>query len=143
MSRFPPVNSPPATKANTPYRDGLMRVDGNNGSRQNYHPTKYEYPQADKRAATPPYEVSGMADRIELDEKDYADQAKMFYQLLNKDEKDRLVHNIGGSLGKCPSDIKERQLALFRQVDETFANRVSTTISEMKPPKPEPMPGTV
>ena len=138
-----PVNSPHATKANTPYRDGQMRVDGNNGSRQNYQPTKYEYPQADERAATPPYAVSGMADRIELDEKDYADQAKMFYQMLSDDEKDRLVHNIGGSLGKCPSDIKERQLALFREVDETFANRVSTAMSEMTPPKPEPMPATV
>jgi len=138
-----PVNSPHATQANSPYRDGFMRVDGNYGSRQNYHPTRYEYPKADQRAATPPYEVSGMADRIELDEADYSDQAKMFYQMLDNGEKDRLVHNIGGSLGKCPNDIKERQLALFREVDENFAHRVSTAMSEVKPPQPDPKPAAV
>ena len=84
-----------------------------------------------------------MADRIELDERDYADQAKMFYQMLSDGEKDRLVHNIGGSLGKCPPDIKEKQLALFAEVDQTFANRVRTAMSKMTPPKPEPMPASV
>jgi len=32
-----------------------------------------------------------MADRVELDEDDYADQARMFYQMLSQDEKQRLV----------------------------------------------------
>ncbi|MBE9059750.1 catalase [cf. Phormidesmis sp. LEGE 11477] len=138
-----PVNKPHATEANTPYRDGSMRVDGNYGNRRNYHPTEYKYPTADQKAAPPAYGVEGMADRQELDEKDYADQAKMFYQILNDGEKDRLVHNISGSLGKCRDSIKQRQLGLFREVDEHFAERVKTAMSEVEPLKPEPKPASV
>ncbi|WP_346292234.1 catalase [Sphaerothrix gracilis] len=138
-----PVNQPHATKANTPYRDGFMRVDGNNGGRANYHPTHHEYPKADERAKAPPYHVEGLADRIELDEEDYFDQCKMFYNMLDQGEKDRLVHNIAGSLGRCMQPIQERQIALFRQVDGAFADRVVEAIANTEPPKPEPKPATV
>lgn len=138
-----PVNKPHAAEVNSPYRDGQMRVDGNYGSRQNYHPTEYKYPQADKRAETPKYPVEGVAGRTDLDEPDYVDQAKMYYNMLNDDERDRLVHNIGGSLGKCRDSIQQRQIALFREIDENFANRVETACSEVTPPKPEPKPAAV
>ena len=138
-----PVNQPHASKANTNYRDGFMRTDDNNGSRINYHPTEKDYPQADPNTAAPAYKVEGMADRQKLDAPDYADQARMLYNILDDGEKDRLVHNIGGSLGKCPQSIQDRQIALFREVDEHFADRVSTAVKEVKPPKPEPKPATV
>ena len=138
-----PVNRPHATKANTGYRDGFMRTDDNNGSRINYQPTEKKYPQADPSTAAPPYKVEGMADRQKLDAPDYADQARMLYNILNDGEKDRLVHNIGGSLGKCPQSIQDRQIALFREVDEHFAERVSTAVKEVKPLKPEPKPAKV
>ena len=138
-----PVNKPHATKANTNYRDGFMRTDDNNGSRVNYYPTEQDYPQADASTAPPPYRVEGMADRQKLDAPDYADQARMLYNILSDDEKDRLVHNIGGSLGKCAQSIQDRQIALFREVDENFANRVSTAVEDVKPPKPEPKPAKV
>ena len=138
-----PVNKPHAAKVNTPYRDGFARVDDNNGNRVNYHPTEKPYPQADESTAPPPYAVEGTAGRHAQDQPDYADQARMLYNILNDGEKDRLVHNIGGSLGKCPDSIQKRQIALFREVDEHFADRVSTAVKEVKPPKPEPKPATV
>ncbi|MEM1251880.1 MAG: catalase [Cyanobacteria bacterium P01_H01_bin.21] len=138
-----PVNQPHATKANTPYRDGLMRVDGNNGSRNNFHPTHHDYPQADKSAKAPPHPIEGMADRIELDENDHVDQARMFYQMLSDDEKERLVNNIAGSLGKCIETIQKRQVELFRQVDEEFAAQVLMAIAATEPSQPEPEPAAV
>lgn len=138
-----PVNRPHATQANTPYRDGFMRVDDNNGSRINYHPTHHDYPKADENAKAPPYHVEGLADRIELDEPDHFDQPRMFYNMLDAGEKERLIHNIAGSLGRCMQQIQDRQIDLFRQVDATFADRVVEAIANTEPPKPEPQPATV
>ncbi|MEO0457343.1 MAG: catalase [Cyanobacteria bacterium P01_A01_bin.114] len=137
-----PVNTPHAAKANTPYRDGSMRVDGNNGSRNNFHPTVHDYPQANPQATAPQQPVEGMADRIELDENDHADQARMFYQMLSEEEKKRLVHNIAGSLGKCMEVIQKRQLDLFRSVDDDLANRVAMAMGSVKPPQPDPKPAS-
>ena len=138
-----PVNQPHATEANTPYRDGLMRVDGNYGARVNYSPSHQDLPQVDKRASVPPYHVEGMLDRIELNEEDHFDQAKMFYDMLSEDEKGRLVENIAGSLGKCAAVIQSAQMGLFNSVSPELASRVKTAIETIHPPKPHPAPGSV
>ena len=137
------VNQPHATKANSPYRDGLMRVDGNNGSRINYSPTHHSYPEVDKNAQEPPYHFEGMADRISLEDEDYYDQARLFYQMLKNDEKERLVSNIAGSLGKCMKKIQDSQSEIFRNVSEELAEQVSKAIAKTEPPQPEPKPATV
>ncbi|MGB3615432.1 MAG: catalase [Elainellaceae cyanobacterium] len=138
-----PVNAPHATTANTSYRDGLMQSDSSKGSRNNFHPTHHDYPQVDPNAAEPAHPVEGLADRIELDEDDHADQARMFYQMLSEEEKGRLVKNIAGSLGKCMDTIQKHQLALFRQVDPDLADRVSMAIGSVQPPQPDPKPASV
>jgi len=138
-----PVNQPKATKANTPYRDGLMRVDDNNGSRINYSPTHQEYPQVDSSAKEPPQHFEGMADRIPLNDEDYYAQAKMYYDMLDAGEKERLVNNIAGSLGKCTNKIQEAQMKLFRNVSPELAERVVNAIANTEPPKPQPKPATV
>ena len=138
-----PVNKPHATKANTPYRDGLMRTDDNNGSRINYNPSHESYPQPDKRSEEPPYHVSGMAARIELDEEDHFDQARMYYDMLNDDEKKRLYHNIAGSLGKCSEVVIKDQMQLFGNVSPELADKVRQEMATSEPPKPEPKPATV
>ncbi len=137
------VNRPHATEANTPYRDGSMRADGNNGSRINYSPTHRDYPSVDAKAKEPSHHVEGMAGRIELDEPDHFDQARMFYQMLDDDAKDRLAHNIAGSLGKCAPPIQDAQMNLFRQVDKQLAQQVKAKMQSEEPPKPEPMPASV
>ena len=138
-----PVNKPHATEANTPYRDGFMRHDDNNGSRINYNPSHEGYPQADSRAKDPAYHVSGMADRIELDAEDHYDQARMYYDILNDQEKERLYNNIAGSLGKCAKQVIKDQMQLFRNVYPELADKVQEAIAQTEPPKPEPKPATV
>ncbi len=138
-----PVNKPHATEANTPYRDGLMRTDDNNGSRINYNPSHESYPQPDKGAEEPPYYFSGMAARIELDEEDHYDQARMYYDMLDRGEKERLYGNIAGSLGKCSEEVIKDQMQLFRNVSSELADKVQQEIATSEPPKPEFKPATV
>jgi catalase len=138
-----PVNQPHATKANDPYRDGLMRTDDNKGGRINYNPSHEAYPQPDKRAEDPPYHVSGMAARIELDENDHYDQARMYYNMLDDGEKERLYKNIAGSLGKCSEEVIKDQMQLLQNVSPELANKIQQAIATTQPPQPEPKPATV
>lgn len=138
-----PVNQPKGTVAKTPYVDGLMRVDDNSGSRISYDQTSQPYPQADPNAAEPPSPLSGMAGRFELDEPDHFDQAKMYFEMLTQDEKDRLAKNIAGSLGKCETETQQRQMELFRQVSGVLVDQVKEKMQKTSPPKPDPKPATV
>lgn len=139
-----PVNHPHATTPNTPYQDGLMRSDGNNGARINYHPTHKEYPQVDPAAKERPYHVeAGLADRIPLNDEDYFDQARMLYDIFTPDAKERLYETIAGSLGKCSQIVQDHQMALFRQVSDELADRTLAAIANSKPPQPNPQPGSI
>ncbi|MEL6581962.1 MAG: catalase, partial [Cyanobacteria bacterium J06621_12] len=138
-----PVNKPHATEANDPYRDGLMRTDDNKGSKVNYNPSHEGYPQASKRAEEPGYSVSGMAARIELDDDDHYDQARMYYDMLNNEEKERLYQNIAGSLGKTSPEVIKDQMQLFSNVCSELAEKVQSAISDTEPAKPEPKPARV
>ena len=91
----------------------------------------------------PPYHVSGMAARIELDEDDHYDQARMYYDMLDDGEKERLYSNIAGSLGKATPEVIKDQMELFRQVSPMLAEQVQKAIATTEPPKPEPKPATV
>jgi catalase len=139
-----PVNHPHATTPNTPYQDGLMRSDGNNGARINYHPTHQDYPQVDPAAKERPYHVeAGLADRIPLDDEDYFDQARMLYDIFTPEAKERLYETIAGSLGKCSQIVQDHQMALFRKVSEELADRTLAAIANIKPPQPNPQPGSI
>ena len=138
-----PVNQPQATKVKDPYRDGLMRTDNNKGKRVNYNPSHEGYPQPDPEAEVPPYYVSGVAGRIELDEPDHFDQAKMYYNMLDEGEKERLYQNIAGSLGLCSEEVIRDQMLLFSNVHPELAEKVRIVIANTEPPKPEIKPATV
>lgn len=138
-----PVNQPHATEVNDPYRDGLMRTKNNKGGRINYNPSHEGYPQPSERAETPVYDISGMKGRIELDEEDHYDQARMYYDILNDDEKERLYNNIAGTLGKASQEVITDQMQLFRNVYPELADKVEQAIANTKPPEPEPKPATV
>ena len=122
-----PVNQPQGTQAHTPYHDGAMRVDGNHGSRINYAPTKHPYPQV-RATQPPPYHLEGLAERQELDADDHYEQPRRLLEVMSKEEGERLVDVIAGSLGMCEKDTRERQLGLFRKVSESFATKVAAAI---------------
>lgn len=138
-----PVNQAKAAKVNSPYRDGQMRIDGNAGSRISYAQTEHPYPSVSDRAKEPAHKIEGMVGRTELNDNDDFDQAKMYFDMLDEGERDRLAHNIAGSLGKCNDNIQGREMELFRQVSDELVSRVKEKLAKETPPKPEPKPATV
>ena len=45
--------------------------------------------------------------------------------MFNDADRDAVVENISGFLGKCNQDIKERQCKLFYKVDPVYGERVA------------------
>mmetsp|Transcript_13713 Transcript_13713/g.26557 ORF Transcript_13713/g.26557 Transcript_13713/m.26557 type:complete len:495 (-) Transcript_13713:253-1737(-) len=139
-----PINRPKNSEVNCPYRDGAMRVDGNYGGRINYGRTSCPYPKVQKgRHPETTYQVEGAVERSDWGEDDHYEQPKMFLDTQDEDAYERLINNIAGTLGVCKEETRERQLGLFKKVDEEFAARVAKAMEGVEPPKLEFIPGEV
>ncbi len=127
-----PVNCPhAAAKVNNHQRDGLMRVDGNGGSRPNYSPSGRGGPVADRRAAEAPAPLSGSTGRTEYPKAGRADdfeQAGLLYRVMKEEERERLVANIAGHLGNAGKEIQQRQVGHFWKADPEYGGRVARAL---------------
>ena len=120
-----PVNKP-KTEVHSYNRDGLMRHDGNFGKTVNYEPNSFGGPKEDPAFKEPPLKISGDADRygqpiVDADFK----QPGMLYNLLKKDEQNRLIKNIVGALKNAPVEIQKRMVKLFTKADKEYGERVA------------------
>ncbi|MFH1372970.1 MAG: catalase [bacterium] len=124
-----PVNKPHC-EANTYYRDGKMRFDGNAGGSVNYDPNSFDGPVEDSQFKEPPLKIEGDADRYDHREgnDDYT-QAGNLYRLMPNDEKDRLHKAIAGAMEGVPGEIIERQMTHFKKADPAYANGVRKALS--------------
>lgn len=106
-------------------RDGLMAVHNQNGA-PNYFPNSFNGPKECPAVRPPKFHVSGDVDRYEPENEDDYGQAGMFYRdVLNADEKTRLVDNIVGSLRNASTFIVERAVKNFSQVDTDLGRRLT------------------
>lgn len=136
-----PVNQP-RCPVHTYHRDGAMRTDANGGGGPNYDPNASGGPVAEKYFREPSFNSTGDSDRYDLgvvhagDASDaaYAHDAYVpddftqpgeFYRALAPDHQARLIQNVIEHMRDVPDEIRDRQLALFRRVDETLAQRVA------------------
>jgi len=119
-----PVNKP-RVEANTYYRDGKLRFDGNEGRAVNYEPNSFDGPVEDHKYMEPPLKLDGDADRYDHREgnDDYT-QAGNLYRLMPADEKKRLHKAIAGAMEGVPKNIIERQLKHFEKADPAYAKGV-------------------
>ena len=119
-----PVNKP-RVEANTYYRDGKLRFDGNEGRAVNYEPNSFDGPVEDHKYMEPPLKLDGDADRYDHREgnDDYT-QAGNLYRLMPADEKKRLHKAIAGAMEGVPKNIIERQLNHFEKADPAYAKGV-------------------
>ncbi len=125
-----PVNCPHATKAANYQRDGQMRFDDNGGAAPNYEPNSFGGPVENPAVKEPPLKISGDADHYEQKrgvDDDYVQPGNLF-RLLPADEKQRLINNISGTLGKVPKDIQERMIAHFRKADPAYGDGIAAAI---------------
>ena len=120
-----PVNQPKCPFHNY-QRDGMMRVDGNGGSRPNYEPNSFSGPVQSAAATEPPLKISGAADRYDhrAGNDDYS-QAGALFRLMSPPEQARLMDAIAGAMRPVPEFIQRRQIAHFAKADPAYGAGVA------------------
>lgn len=122
-----PVNSARGVRTSNYQRDGAMRVDGNGGGGPNYWPNTLGGPDPVPSKAIPPIDVTGTADRhaIVLKDSDFAQAGDLYRKVMTDTDRDHLISNIVGHLGKALKRIQLRQAALFWKADPEYGRRVA------------------
>lgn len=120
----------PRCPMHTYHRDGLMRADDNGGAAMPYHPNSFPGPQVKPEEYEPPMPLTAGEIR-RFDHKtgydDFSQPARLL-QVMKEDGRERLIQNITGHMAEVPEVIKERQLAIFRQVDAGFADNLAASL---------------
>ncbi len=133
-----PVNAPRSVPGGvTNYgRDGSMRVDVPSRREKNYEPNSFDGPV---ESGEPVYAglaasgVSGSYTSTRHPEDDDYVQAGALYRLMSREERERLVGRIAGSLGSVSrDDIVARSLAHFRNADAEYGARLEAALKEAR-----------
>lgn len=120
-----PINRP-KVEVNNYQRDGQMRFDSNGGGAVYYEPNSYGGPTEVPEHKPAPYAVTGSADSVAYDHNDHYTQAGDLYRLLSKEERERLVANIIGSMKPVEKDeIKLRQIQHFYKADPEYGAKIA------------------
>lgn len=123
-----PVNSP--KKQPRGYtRDGSMSQDVHQGGAPNYFPNSFNGPHEDPVAVASVYNVSGDVQRYNTSDDDNFSQVTIFWSnVLNAEEKKRLVKNIAGHLRNASRFIQERAVNNFAQVHKDFGDQLRSAL---------------
>ncbi|KAI4492159.1 hypothetical protein M0802_009965 [Mischocyttarus mexicanus] len=106
-------------------RDGLMAVYNQNGA-PNYFPNSFNGPRECPAVRPPPFSATGDIDRYEPVNEDDFGQATLFWRnVLDANEKSRLVDNLVGSLRNASLFIIERAVKNFSQVDIELGKKLT------------------
>jgi catalase len=129
-----PVNCPFAVR--NYQRDGPQTLNSNQEGAPNYFPNSFSGPQECPRAErlAPKYNVSGDVYRYDsATTEDNVGQATVFYSdILNAEEKTRLVSNIVGHLKDAAGFIQDRAVKNFTQVHPDLGSRIAKGLSGFK-----------
>lgn len=124
-----PVNVPHNCPVRNHQRDGLMTVNGNQGSALNYEPNSFEGPKQ-VGSKNPMYTPFGNPSdslcarhNITLTDDDFK-QAGALYRLQCDGGKERLVANIVGHLKNAKKFIQKRQVEHFKRADPEYGRRI-------------------
>lgn len=125
-----PVNAPRAARSNSFHRDGVGRIDGNQGATTNYEPNRFGAFAQDPRAIEPS-EAGGDVMRYDhrLDD-DYYSQPGALFRLFDAAQRERLFGNIARSMASVPAEIVANQIEHFRRADPAYAAGVVEAIEK-------------
>ena len=125
-----PVNAP-RCPVNSYHRDGLMRVDGNYGSRTPYIPNSYgEWNENGE--SEPPLAMEGDIRRYDpsLDrEDDVFRQPGDLYRLMTEDKRSLLIENTARSIMPVTENVKYRHAVHCLKADEEYGRRIAEALS--------------
>jgi catalase len=131
-----PVNRPHATEAHNYGRDGSMRFDGNRGRSKNFEPNSFGGEVQTNQPTYAPIEIHGLSGSYPWErhaEDDDFIQAGNLYRLMSKDEQQRLIDNIAGTLSRVSrEDIIERSIGYFRNADKDYGDRLSKAVNLLR-----------
>ena len=120
-----PVNRPQCPY-HTYHRDGMTRFDENGGKSVNYEPNSFGGPTQDAKYVERPKPVTGTVARHDhRSDSNYYSQPGDLFRLMPADAKERLIHNIVGSLGNTPRRIQELQVRHFYKADPAYGTGVA------------------
>ncbi|HEY5472149.1 MAG TPA: catalase, partial [Candidatus Limnocylindrales bacterium] len=122
-----PVNAAHAAKVNSYERDGLMRLDANGAGGPNYWPNSFGGPAPATDIVIPPIDVAGAGARhaIELRDVDFVQPGELYRKVMSEEDRQHLVGNIAGHLGKACKRLQLRQTSLFYKADPNYGLRVA------------------
>ncbi len=117
-----PINAPKTAPVRNYQRDGLMSSGPVAGGAPNYYPNSFEGPAPDASAAPPPVSVSGWASRKPYSHPndDFVQAGALYRDVMNDEERARLVGNIVAHLSGALERIQLAQTALFYKADPEY-----------------------
>lgn len=124
-----PVNKPRCPFQNY-HKDGLMRVDGNNGSKITYEPNSYNEWRESPEYAEPALALSGAVDRWDFrqDDDNYYEQPGKLFRLMDSEAQQRLFENTARNMGHAEDKIKIRHINNCYKADPAYGEGVAKAL---------------
>ncbi|MDD4230379.1 MAG: catalase [Dehalococcoidales bacterium] len=124
-----PVNAP-RCPVNSFHRDGLMRVDGNQGSIPGIEPNSYGYWQEQPDFAEPPLKLEGAGDHWDFrkDDDDYYTQPGKLFRLMKPEQQQVLFENTARDISTAPKEIKISHIVNCLKADKAYGEGVAGAI---------------
>lgn len=123
-----PVNAP-RCPVNSYHRDGLMRTDGNAGSRVGYEPNSHGEWQQQPTYREPPLSLSGAAAHWDhREDTDYFSQAGDLFRLMTPTQQQALFDNTAASLDGVSLDVQRQHIEHCLQADHQYGKGVAQAL---------------
>lgn len=121
-----PVNTPKCP-VNSFHRDGLMRVDGNQGSTIAYEPNSYGVWDESPQYEEPPLNITGPATRWDFREDDdnYYEQPGKLFRLMSPEQQQVLFENTARNMEGVEEHIKLRHIHNCYKADPAYGEGVA------------------
>lgn len=125
-----PVNAPRAAASHNYQRDGAMASGPVAGGAPNYYPNSFHGPKPDASVAPPPIAMSGWAARQPYTHPndDFVQAGALYRDVMNDEERARLVSNIAGHMAGAQLRLQLRQTALFYKADPDYGLKVAKAL---------------
>ena len=103
--------------------------DINKKAELTYEPNSFGGAKEDAQYLEPSYPIEGDAARYDRSlNNDHFYQARDLFNLMNDKQKNLLFTNLAAGMQGVPSEIIDRQIALFEQVSPDYANGVKKAL---------------
>ena len=130
-----PANAPRAATVQHYHKDGPMRFFTNDFGNPDayYEPNQHDGPVADPSVQEPPLALDAEAFRhpVEVTDEDFVQVRKLYTDILEPDEKERMYANYAAAMGPCSEAVKERWYAVLERVHPDYAAGVRAANERM------------